>query len=361
VISLEILAELERQLAEATGEELQNFRLGRHFDYIAGTSTGAIIATGLAIGMSVKELIDFYMSSGPRMFARSGILQWLWNRHNHAHMREMLQQVLKMRSLGASDLACLLLIVTRNATTDSPWPVSNNPFALFNQPRPDCNLQIPLWQLVRASGAAPIYYRPEVLNWDKADPKNRFTFVDGGVTPYNNPSFLLYRMATAPEYGLNWARGERNLVLISLGTGAAPFPEKAVRDYGRLVPVEARSLIRVLIRAANVDQDVNCRTVGRCVFGLPIESELGDMIPRDGDPRDGTPVPLERDLGRSFLYARYDPDVTEAGLASIGLSHLDPASVQAVDRAEFIQDMRAVGREFAKRHVNIDSFGGLLG
>ena len=82
-------------------------------------------------------------------------------------------------------------------------------------------------------------------------------------------------------------------------------------------------LISVLIRAANVDQDVNCRTIGRCVFGSPIESELGDMIPRDGDPREGTPVPLEKDLGRAFLYARYDPDVTQAGLASIGLPEVD--------------------------------------
>jgi hypothetical protein len=359
VISLEILAELERQLAISTGQR-QKFRLGQHFDYIAGTSTGAIIATGLAIGMSVDELIEFYVSSGPRMFDRSGILQWLRNGYDDAHMRKMLKGVLGNRTLGASDLLCLLMIVTRNATTDSPWPVSNNPFAMFNQRRADCNLKVPLWQLVRASGAAPTYFPPEVLNWDSADPRNTFTFVDGGVTPYNNPAFLLYRMATAPEYGLKWAQGERNLALISIGTGAAPFTEKEVRDHSRLMPVEARSLISILIRAANVDQDVNCRTVGRCVFGLPIECELGDMIPRDGDPRDGIPVPLESDLGRSFLYARYDPDVTEAGLASIGRSDLDPASIQAVDRAEFIEDMRAVGRAFAKRHVNIDSFGGLL-
>ena len=47
VMSLEILAQIERQLKEATGAG-EEFRLGDYFDYIGGTSTGAIIATGLS-------------------------------------------------------------------------------------------------------------------------------------------------------------------------------------------------------------------------------------------------------------------------------------------------------------------------
>jgi uncharacterized protein len=34
------------------------------------------------------------------------------------------------------------------------------------------------------------------LQWDPVDHSKTFVFVDGGVTPYNNPAFLLYRMAT---------------------------------------------------------------------------------------------------------------------------------------------------------------------
>jgi patatin-like phospholipase/acyl hydrolase len=69
IITLEILIEIERVLAEATGEG-KNFRLCNFFDYIAGTSTGAIIAAGLTRGMSVKEILDFYIRIGPAMFAR---------------------------------------------------------------------------------------------------------------------------------------------------------------------------------------------------------------------------------------------------------------------------------------------------
>ena len=41
------------------------------------------------------------------------------------------------------------------------------------------------------------------------------------MTPYNNPAFLLYRMATNPAYRLNWESGEDKLLLVSIGTGAA--------------------------------------------------------------------------------------------------------------------------------------------
>ena len=47
------------------------FRLADYFDYIAGTSTGGIIAAGLSIGMSVSEILDFYRG-GRRADVRQG-------------------------------------------------------------------------------------------------------------------------------------------------------------------------------------------------------------------------------------------------------------------------------------------------
>ena len=58
--------------------------------------------------------------------------------------------------LGSEKLRTLLLVVTRNASTGSAWPVSNNPQAKYNDlSSPGSNLRIPLWQLVRASTADP--------------------------------------------------------------------------------------------------------------------------------------------------------------------------------------------------------------
>ena len=110
----------------------------------------------------------------------------------------------ELTTFGDDELKTLLMVVLRNATTDSPWPLSNNPDAKYNDPaRPDCNLNFPLWQLVRASTAAPTYFPPELIKVGE----HPFVFVDGGVTMYNNPAFQLFLMATLGAYRLGLAHG----------------------------------------------------------------------------------------------------------------------------------------------------------
>jgi uncharacterized protein len=100
--------------------------------------------------------------------------------------------------LGSESVETLLLLVMRNATTDSAWPISNNPFARFNSELAG-NLKFPLWQLVRASTAAPTFFPPEDIVIDGQD----FLFVDGGITMYNNPAFQMFLMATVDRYWVN--------------------------------------------------------------------------------------------------------------------------------------------------------------
>jgi len=356
VMSLEILRKIERALATATGKG-NLFRLGEFFDYIGGTSTGAIIAAGLAVGKSVQELIDFYTDAGPLMFEKTHLLTRLRSFYQADPLRNKLKDVFGERMLGASDLRSLLLIVTRNATTDSPWSVSNNPLARYNdRARKDCNLNIPLWQLVRASTAAPVYFPPEMLQWDEDDPSKTFFFVDGGVTPYNNPAFLLFRMAVLPQYQLKWPSGENRMMLISIGTGSAAQVDLHTNPRGQLLPENVAHLPGVLMGGASIDQDINCRAIGRCVFGGRIDLELGDMIPRKGDPLNGTAVPLDEDCGRQFLYARYNPDISRNGLDALGFAKIDSEQIQALDQIEHIDEMQAVGQAYAGKFVDMAPF-----
>ena len=99
VMSLEILRKIERDLAAATGKGT-SFRLGDFFDYIGGTSTGAIIAVGLAMGKSVQELIDFYIEAGPLMFEKSSLIGRLRSFYQADPLREKLNRVFGERTLG---------------------------------------------------------------------------------------------------------------------------------------------------------------------------------------------------------------------------------------------------------------------
>jgi hypothetical protein len=364
VLTLQVLIKMEDILRERSGQGDQ-FRLCNFFDYIGGTSTGAIIAAGLARGMSARELSEFYMKTGPAMFDKSFILFRL----RHLYESQPLAAELKKTygedtTLFPEFLKCLLLVVTRNVTTDSPWPISSNPFANYNLPhRADCNLCIPLWQLVRASTAAPVYFAPEVLQWDKNDPSKTFVFEDGGLTPYNNPAFLLARMATVGQYNLNWETGEDKLLVVSVGTGSAPKVDAEVYSSGKSAFTNLANFPAALMYGAQVDQDINCRVVGRCVHGAPVDRELGDLIPRRGDPdpRKGEFVPLSENLGRQFLYARYNAELSARWLSVHGLGDVDASKVAQLDSVEHVKDLVRVGQALAEEvkeeHFALDRFG----
>jgi uncharacterized protein len=345
VITLEILAKIESELKQKTGSG-DNFRLCDYFDYIAGTSTGAIIAAGLSIGMSVKELLDFYIHKGKDMFDKNFILYRWKALYESGPLLTMLKETFGSDTdliISKGKFKCLLLVVTMNRSTDSPWPVSNNPFAKYNNlSRADCNAKIRLYQLVRASTAAPVYFPPETIQWDADDPNKTFVFVDGGVTPYNNPAFLLYRMATQPCYRLNWETGEEKMLIVSVGTGSAP----SEGEYRNLLDT-ATGIPNNLMYAMQVDQDVNCRTIGRCTFGDEIDRETGTMI---------SDQPQSVDTGRDFLYIRYNVSLTRKGLDDLGLYNIDPEDVRKMDSVKYIDKLGIVGQASA-RQVSLTHFG----
>jgi hypothetical protein len=353
-LTLEMLLALETQLRDATGAG-SSFRLADWFDYIAGTSTGAIIAAGLARGMSVQELIDFYVNVGPEMFDKRFLIARLRSLYESGPLENKLKDVFGAdTTLHPEHLRCLLLVVTRNVTTDSPWPISSNPLAKYNQPsHRECNLRLPLWKIVRASTAAPIFFPPEVIALDPDATDRAFVFVDGGITPYNNPSFLLFRNATLPPYNLHWETGESRLLLVSLGTGSAPSLDGDIDSPEKNIAVNLVGLPSAFMYGMLVDQDVNCRAVGRCIAGALIDRELGDLIPRD---ENGTPIPLSKDLGKAFRYARYNADLSPSALAGAGLGDLDPDRVAKLDAVEQIDNLRRIGR-YAARDIDVRSFG----
>jgi hypothetical protein len=354
IVALGMLAEMESQLKNKL-KRGSDFRLCDYFDYIGGTSTGAIIASGLSIGLSVQELLNYYLDKGKLMFDKTFILKRWKALYESGPILQSLKETFGADTdltLNNGKYKSLLLVVAMNRTTDSPWPISNNPLAKYNNPdRPDCNAKIKLYQLVRASSAAPVFFPPETLQWDPNDDDKTFVFVDGGVSPYNNPAFLMYRMATQPAYNLNWETGENKLLIISVGTGAAV----STGEYSNILDT-AQNLPNNLLYAMAVDQDINCRTVGRCTYGAPIDRELRYMIPMD---KHGNISPLSQDTDRHFLYARYNADLSTEGLKELGLENIKSENVRKMDTVDYLDELRAVGKA-ASKQVDLAHFGSFV-
>ena len=356
IIALGILQEIENLLRAENGAE--PFCLADYFDYISGTSTGGIIAACLSRGMSVAEILTFYEEAGPDMFTKANLLKRLRYKFESEPLAHKLQEVFGAdTTFGSESLRTLLLLVMRNATTDSPWPFSNNPYAKYNRPgRHDNNLLFPLWQLVRASTAAPTFFPPEVIALRDADPakQKEFIFVDGGVTMYNNPAFQMFLMATVDKYWVQrpqarWQPGVDQMLIVSIGTGTSPGAQTGLEADDMHLLFNATTIPSALMFAALNEQDLLCRVFGDCRAGDPIDREVGDLI--------GSVGPLGRDQ-KLFSYLRYNAELTREGLDALDCRDIEPETVQKLDSVDGIPELRRVGEQVAQKKVLPAHFSG---
>jgi|FEC22Drversion2_1045045.scaffolds.fasta_scaffold00193_36 uncharacterized protein len=354
VLALGALKKIEDIVKAKCGPQT---RLADYFDYISGTSTGAIVATGLATGMTVDDILAFYKEAGAQMFVKANLLRRLRYKFEDEPLARKLRDVFGAdTTFGSSKIKTLLMMVMRNATTDSPWPLSNNPHAKYNNNgRADDNLKFPLWQLVRASTAAPTYFPPEVivLPGDEKVKEKEFVFVDGGVTMYNNPAFQMFLMATLDRYwpkapDKRWKAGVDDMLIVSVGTGTAANVNEGLEPEDMNLLYNASTIPSALMFAAQTEQDLLCRVFGKCVAGEPIDREIGDLF--------GSAGPLSGP-GKLFSYARYDADLSREGLNRLGCPDIEPETVQKLDSVDGIDELWHVGVKVGEK-VKPEHFAG---
>ncbi len=359
MMTVEILAAIEGLLRDKQPPTTRDaFVLADYFDFVAGTSTGAILAACIAMGMSTSKIREFYLQSGADMFDKASLLKkWKYQYNDGGLANKLKQELGADTTLGSDRLRTILMMVMRNASTDSHWPIWNNPKAKYNRrvredgsPRSDCNLDIPLWQLVRASTAAPTFFPPEVVTFAQGTPDEyRFIFVDGGITTYNNPAFQAFIMATTEPYQVNWPTGEDKMLLVSIGTGTNPNANKDLGpgEMNRLY--HATSVPSALMFAALNEQDLLCRVFGKCLAGDSLDREVGDLIGKQG--------PVSPKL---FTYLRYNAELSEKGLAVLGLSQIKPEDVQQLDSTDHIEALQKIGLAVATHKVSAEHFAGFV-
>lgn len=341
LLALGMLEQIETHLRQLSGDP--ELRLCQYFDYISGTSTGAILATALSTGMSTAEIRPFYLECSQEIFKKAALKKRLYFKYQSEAITRILKDTFgEDTTLGSDKIKTLLMIVLRNASTGSPWLMSNNPKAMFNdRSLADCNLDLPLWQVVRASTAAPTFFEPESITLGDT----QFHFVDGGVTPYNNPSFQTFLMATIEPYRLQWETGQDRMLVVSVGTGNVPQIKKKLETKDMHIGYTATQTPQALMSAASAEQDILCRSFGHCLAGDEIDMEIGDLINSQGPTKE-----------KLFTYMRYNTELTEKGLAAVGITDVPPKNLWAMDNIEHIEELDRVGQVAARHKVKAEHF-----
>ena len=294
VASIAFLERLEKEISEVEGRPTL---LGEWFDLIGGTSTGAIIATALALGYRASDLRDFYHQLAPQVFKRSRFRILGWQaKFEAARLKQELATVIGERTLDSDDLMTGLCLVLKRLDTGSAWIVLNNPRSVYWETPADKsfigNRHLKVANLVRASTAAPSFFDPEVIEIVAGQPAG--VFIDGGLTPHNNPALILLMASVIPAYGLNWRMGVEDLTIVSVGTGSLRTTISTA-DATRLsaIGLAVRSLAGMISESQLLTMTL-MSYLGQSPVPWQINSEIGDV---------GGIVPQ---TGNLFRFLRYD-------------------------------------------------------
>jgi len=301
VISIAFLERIETLLKQHAGADV---RLCDYFDLIGGTSTGAIIGSALALGMSAKEVKDLYFDLAPRIFVSSlWRVRYVRARFDAAALSRELDAIIGERPLDTPDLLTGYCVVAKRVDTGSPWIMSNNPGSPYWETPADKsylgNRHYRLSNLIRASTAAPTYFDPESL--PIGDGLQQGLFVDGGVSPYNNPSIALLLLSQLKAFKLRWPTGPDNLKIVSVGTGTHRKRMGSNRQWSILdVFRVAIPSLRTVIDDAELQSLMLMQWLGDCPQRWWINSEILEM-PDDQAPH-----------GALFRFFRYDMRLEQA-------------------------------------------------
>ena len=346
VIAVAFLERIEAILGGSGRGAGQETRLSDSFDLIGGTSTGAIIATGLALGKTTAELKDIYQRLAPRAFQRSRFrIPFLQPKFDVAGLRREISAIVGEQTLDSDELRTGLGIVAKRADTASLWVVANNPRAPYWETPRDGNFignrQYKLLNLLRATTAAPTYFEPESIPILE---NVRGLFIDGGVSPHNNPALALFMMTRLKPYGLCWDTGPDKLTVVSIGTGSYRSRLDAA-SLGSMKNVTiALHALRTIIDDSSGLVLALMQWLGQSPTPWVVNSEIRDLAE-------------QFPTGPLFRFLRYDVRLEADWLADhldVKLNGKDLARVREMDNPTSIPLAYEIGCAAADRQVKAE-------
>lgn len=328
LVTIGFLEEIEALLRKRYNDD--EYVLADYFDLIGGTSVGSMLATMLALGWPMEKVRAKFSEACPKIFGKRaflGVSQGLFvSKFNPHQLDKHLDDILGDMTLDSDALKTGLAIVTKRVDKSSTWVFFNNPSHAYwqdkkvagtGQTKTIGNGNFKVADLIRASTAAPTYFQPHRIKIHEPTPDSdgQFLFVDGGLSPHNDPSLLLYMMAGMRGYrlggvetvsdrdgkpkkrGVQWKLGSENLHMVSVGCGSF----RAEARLSRMTPsiLFGGRALRSLISDSQSKTLKMMQWLSSPNRPWPINSEVGDLAEDD--------LGLHVGAGEAMLsFARYD-------------------------------------------------------
>ena len=194
IYSAQLLASIER----GTGAQVRE-----HFDLIAGTSTGSIIAGAAAVGIPMSSVVNLFEKESPRIFKRRRLGSFhLRSKYPRRSLEEVVRSYVSDLTLG--EITTPLMIMSSDISTGGVHVFKSRYLKDLGQPYVR-DADVALSDAILASCAAPTYFDPV--------PVGDFRLADGGLWA-NNPSIIALTEALS-----KFGRSVEQLRILSIGTG----------------------------------------------------------------------------------------------------------------------------------------------
>jgi patatin-like phospholipase/acyl hydrolase len=212
-------------------EQRTGHRVSELFDYVAGTSTGGILALGLGLKRpnqakpyAASELMSLYATQGQHIFSRSffHMVGALGNLNGPKYSEGGVDDVLKayfagmrLRDARTNVLVPAYAIELRCPFFFRSWQAQAKATATTHD--------FEAWHVARATSAAPTFFPPHQA--EAADGK-KYALIDGGMYA-NNPALCAWVEA-------HDRHPEAEILVVSLGTGneSRSVSYDAAKDWG---------------------------------------------------------------------------------------------------------------------------------
>ncbi|MEM9214988.1 MAG: patatin-like phospholipase family protein [Cyanobacteria bacterium P01_F01_bin.150] len=248
VLSARILQSVEMEL-----EQKRNQKVHEYFNMVSGTSTGSLIAGGVAVKMSARELLDVYKYRGNEIFP--AFTRWqrkfrlisqfvganvLYPHGDPSTGKPGLSTVINEEygkkcggscpTISAIESPIVVIPAYDTLSRNTTLFVSNN-----SKEDPSWYDLLPLWQVCTASASAPTFFPPyELPYYQDVVPGQVLPHIDGGVSA-NNPAIAAIAHALLTE-----EPDITKISVLSIGTGQAtrPYSYKQIKNWGLLKWIE---------------------------------------------------------------------------------------------------------------------------